>query len=260
MFKKGLKELFGRESTQRLFEWLRRASFVGLNIGQGGRVDDSGEAFVLRYVKKHVQSQNPLIFDVGANVGSWSLKALECFGETLILYAFEPSKSAFETLSERVKGPFVQLYPFGLGDQKQEMPLYSDALRSGIASLYDRRLTHFDVVFHPREVVSIETLDAFCSSHGISSIDFLKLDVEGHELSVLKGASHLLANRAIEFIQFEFGGCNIDSRTYFQDFYYLLHKDYKLFRVLHHGLHPIEEYREIDECFITTNYLARRRL
>ncbi|WP_445778772.1 hypothetical protein [Shewanella sp.] len=44
----------------------------------------------------------------------------------------------------------------------------------------------------------------------------IKIDIEGHELSVLKvfGA----AIEATKVIQFEFGDCNIDTRTYFQDF------------------------------------------
>ena len=50
-------------------------------------------------------------------------------------------------------------------------------------------------------------------------IDLLKLDVEGNELLALKGLSDSI--EYIKIIQFEFGGSNIDSRTYFQDFYYL---------------------------------------
>ena len=48
-----------------------------------------------------------------------------------------------------------------------------------------------------------------------SKIDLLKLDVEGHELYLLSAKKFI---SKISVIQFEFGGCNIDTRTYFRDF------------------------------------------
>ena len=60
---------------------------------------------------------------------------------------------------------------------------------------------------------------------------------------------------AITNILFEFGGCNIDSRTFFQDFFYLLKDKYHIYRVLQDGLFQISEYREIYEIFLTTNFL-----
>ena len=47
-------------------------------------------------------------------------------------------------------------------------------------------------------------------------IDYVKIDVEGHELDVLEGFGDLI--NKIKLIQFEFGGCNIDTRTFFKIF------------------------------------------
>ncbi len=69
----------------------------------------------------------------------------------------------------------------------------------------------------------------------------------------------MLGSGAVDFIQFEFGGCNIDSRTYFQDFYYLLNDRYKISRILKDGLYPISRYKEMYEAFTTTNYLAEKK-
>lgn len=69
----------------------------------------------------------------------------------------------------------------------------------------------------------------------------------------------MICNNKIEVIQFEFGGCNIDSRTYFQDFYYLLKDNYKIYRILKNGLIEIKSYKEIYEIFITINYLAIKK-
>ncbi len=106
------------------------------------------------------------------------------------------------------------------------------------------------------EQVRLTTIDIFCKEQGIEKIDFLKLDIEGNEINALEGAKTMLEKDSIKFIQFEFGGCNIDSRTYFQDFYYLLKDRYKIYRILRNNLYEIENYNELKEIFITTNYLA----
>jgi hypothetical protein len=87
----------------------------------------------------------------------------------------------------------------------------------------------------------------------------LKVDVEGHEYNVFTGASEMMAADAIDMIQFEFGGCNIDSRTYLQDFYYLLNPKYRLYRLVPDGLSPMEPYNEKYELFRTTNFVAIHR-
>ena len=62
--------------------------------------------------------------------------------------------------------------------------------------------------------------------------------------------------KKIKFIQFEFGSCNIDSKTYFQDFWYLLKDNYNIYRIVKDGITPIIKYKETSEIFTTINYLA----
>jgi hypothetical protein len=73
----------------------------------------------------------------------------------------------------------------------------------------------------------------------------------------LRGASKLIERGAIGAIQFEFGAANLDSRTYFRDFFLLLSSKYCLYRVLQDGLFPIVSYKETYEIFKrASNYLA----
>src|SRR5262249_51443129 len=107
--------------------------------------------------------------------------------------------------------------------------------------------------------IRLRRLDDVVKERGIERIDLLKLDVEGHELRVLEGAEETMKRGGVDLIQFEFGGSNIDSRTYLQDFFYLLRPRYRLHRIVKDGIVPVDTYRERYECFITTNFLAVTR-
>jgi hypothetical protein len=150
----------------------------------------------------------------------------------------------------------VKLFNLGFSDKKESVTLYSNKKGSGLASIYNRRLNHFNIDLKYKELIHLESLDNFCKNKEIDHINFLKLDIEGHEYKVLKGAKDLISKNSIDFIQFEFGGANIDSRTYFQDFYYLLVPYYNIHRILKDGLMTIDKYKETHENFITTNFLA----
>ena len=67
----------------------------------------------------------------------------------------------------------------------------------------------------------------------------------------------MIAEGRIKAIQFEFGGANINSRSFMRDFFDLLTPQYTVHRVLQHGLYPILRYGETLEIFKrATNYLA----
>lgn len=255
------KRLFvGRVGIQPLWKFLHQISLYGMNIGGGGEVRDSGERGVLDRVARTWAGKPVVVFDVGANQGDYAEEVVARLGQDTVCHCFEPSRKTFEILSARFsKHGNVRLHPFGFGEIRVRIPLYTSSGDSGLASVYPRRLDHFGLAVRPTEDIQLEVLDDFCESQKLNHVHLLKMDVEGHELSVLKGASRLLASGGIDYIQFEFGGCNLDSRTFFQDFYYLLDPKYRLYRVLRNGLAPITRYRETDEVFLTTNFLAVSR-
>lgn len=147
----------------------------------------------------------------------------------------------------------------GLGRDTGQMELYSDALGSGLASLTKRNLDHLKIPFNRSETVRIDTLDAYCRVQAVNAIDLLKIDVEGHELDVLLGAVEMLRSGKVRMVTFEFGGCNIDTRTYLRDYWEFFGKiGMKSFsRIMPSGmLFPIERYSERLEQFVTTNFLV----
>jgi FkbM family methyltransferase len=252
--------MIGRRRYQRFFQGLHGLALQGMNIGGGTHVGKSGEALVINTILPSLVGDRPVVFDVGANVGTYSEAILRAFGSRVHLHAFEPSASAFALLEAAVGShENVRLHQVGLGVRDERLTLYSNEPASGLASVYPRRLDHFGIALNEREEIRLRPLDDVCAEEGIEHIDLLKLDVEGNEFHVLQGAERMLAAGAIELIQFEFGGCNIDSRTYLQDFFYLLGPRYRIHRIVRDGLFPLDSYREADEVFITTNFLAMRR-
>jgi len=250
--------------NQDFFDLIRRLALVGMGYGHGDAVATSGEFGAMHYahglLKARYPSQVLNIFDVGANIGEFIAMCHSVFGpEDRRYVCFEPSAATFASLTKATNGwSEITTLQMALGDQPGDLTLYTDTAGSGLASLYKRQIDHFGIKMTMSETVKVSTLDAVAADLGIDRIHYLKLDVEGHELQCLKGGEHLVSEGRVDFVQFEFGGANIDSRTYFRDFWVLL-KDYTIYRVLRDGLFQIGRYSESEEIFSTTNYLACRR-
>lgn len=245
--------------AQRLLDRAVRGAQYFMGIGAGSMVAQSGEASVLGQI--FAAQPDPLtIIDVGANKGQFLALARSILGNRAYhIHSFEPSPTAFAILAA-VNGSAagVTLNNCGLSRAEGVATLYTNEPASELASLSLRRLDHIDITFTAEGSVQLDTLDTYCTRQAITRIDLLKLDVEGHELEILHGAVRMFQAGAIRAVTFEFGGCNIDSRTFFQDFYYFFtERGMKISRITPSGfLVPIERYRESDEQFRTVNYLA----
>ncbi|MFL6282256.1 MAG: FkbM family methyltransferase [Pyrinomonadaceae bacterium] len=266
-----LKRILFREGTkharlQSLWGRLHTLSIFAMNYGGGGLIETSGEEWVLSNIVGPAcgNVDGPVVFDVGANVGDYSLTVRRHVPAAEV-YAFEPSAHVYEELARNVSAAGrVRPFNLGLSDEEKTVELYSYTVEGAEASLIssiDRRLPTqvLNVEVSASEAVKVQTLDRFCEEQGVGRIDFLKLDVEGHELAVLRGAGRMLSEGRVSMIQFEFGPANIYSRTYFYDFWTLLSGDYDIYRIVPKGLAPIAYYGEHREIFLTTNYLAIRR-
>lgn len=246
------ENMFGVLQYYDMWYEVYKTALKGMNIGTGG-YGSSGELNILRQLKKSGKKIE-VIFDVGANIGGYTNVLLSIFPKAQI-HCFEPAKETFRTLSKNIVEPNVTLNNIGISDENANRTLYFDKENSGLASLYNRQLDYLGLEFSKREQIELMTLDKYCQNHGIDRIDFLKMDIEGNEHKALLGASGLLKRKKIGVIQIETGGTNMDSRTYFRDYWNLLHADFDVFRVLQDGVKKIEKYEEELECFITTNWL-----
>jgi FkbM family methyltransferase len=256
-----LRPFLGKARFQGLFETLYEVSLAGLNVGEGNHPKLSGEGHVIDLVCRRLVGREPIIlFDVGANVGVYTKALLDAFSGSATVYAFEPAPSAFKLLASNLDdAKNVQLRNIGFGERQGPAVLHSAGPGSKLGSLYEigDRLARAGAAVTLDEQIRLTTIDRFCSEEEIDRIDFLKIDVEGHELRVLEGAAEMLAGSRIDAIQFEFSAANVESRTYFRDFWNLLRPHYVLCRVLQDGIRPIQSYSESLELFKrATNYVA----
>ena len=207
--------------------------------------------------KKLLGNKNvKIIFDVGANKGNYSKELIKTY-KNANYYLFEPNLLNYEKLKldfSELKN--IKIINKALSDKNGFGFLYSDKSGSGLGSLFKRRLNHFNINFNNKEKINLIRLDTFLQEEIKDIIiDYFKMDVEGSELKILEGIGVYI--NKIKLIQFEFGGCNIDSRTFFQDFWYYFKKhNFDLFRITVTGPKKIEKYTENDEFFKTTNYIA----
>lgn len=253
-----------RQGFQPLWERLHNWTLVWMNYGGGCSLGDSGEHHVIKLLgqTKTQKGSAPTVFDVGANIGDYSVCCKELVPPA-ILYCFEPLSTAYAELNRRLS-TYRDVHPLNiaLSDRSGSADIYSYSFEGqpayALASLVERLPTqHGRIELEGTTEVSVSTIDAFCDANAIDVIDLLKIDVEGHELSVLKGAERKIRAGQIYMIQFEFGPANLYSHTTFFEFWSLLSPQYEIFRILPNGFRRIRYYEESCEIYLTTNYLAK---
>ncbi len=171
----------------------------------------------------------------------------------------EPAPSLCKPLQNLATSPIVEFEAVAIGANTGKLDLFFDEEGSGFASLYKRDIRHVGVEMNHSVEVPVVTLDDLAVKYDLPYIDYLKLDLEGHELEALNGAKSLFRLKKIRAITFEFGGCNIDSRTYFKDFWQLLVYEYgfTMYRLAPgRTLIHLSSYSESLERFSWQNILA----
>lgn len=135
---------------------------------------------------------SPVIFDVGANIGLFSLACAGIEGATI--YGFEPVRETFAHYAQNIRvnnRTNVQCQPFGLSHRPSRLWIGPPHPGADSPSFAVRAADTAQA--SGGEEADFTTLDAFVAEHGIDRIDYLKIDAEGHDLQVLAGASAALA-------------------------------------------------------------------
>ena len=134
-----------------------------------------------------------IIFDVGANVGQSAKTYRQLYPQAQI-WSFEPFPATYEQLRGSLADERFHPISLALSDQISKAELNIGAV--SITNSLLRRETDTGEAIE----IQTDTLDHFCSEHGISNIDILKVDVEGAEDRVFRGAKEMFSRRAIRSV------------------------------------------------------------
>ena len=167
--------------------------------------------FNFQAIKALIKKNEPVVFDLGANCGFFSMRSLDFFPKAKI-YAFEPQKKVNNKFKETIKAnnleDIISLQEFAVADRNCQSTFYEN--RSPISASLSKEKVSLRTIRkqYPVEIIS---LNWFIEEFSVPCPDILKIDVEGSELDVLKGSTVLFNQISILFIEVHPPICTADQ-------------------------------------------------
>ncbi|MDQ3256753.1 MAG: FkbM family methyltransferase [Acidobacteriota bacterium] len=202
------------------------------------------------------------VMDVGANIGLWAMGAALQAGPQGSIHAFEPVAENFARLTDNLAlnnlgADRVLCHQVALSDRCGSAVFYRATNgNSGMGALAQREGVDQPIA------TSLRTLDSYCDENGIGRVDFIKVDVEGAELLVFRGASQLLASADAPAIMFEvndshaasFSSSSVAVKTF------LRQQGYDIFRYDGKTLEPVpaNQGHQHEDLFAFKSYHFER--
>lgn len=224
----------------------------------------NGELLALREAIKYCKIACPaadlVVIDVGANKGDYIdmvVTEAKAIGAPVWIHAFEPQAESYaRLLATHGQEKKIRLNQVALSERDGDAVIFSDRGGSPLASMYERDLRAIDIELNQRENVKTVRLASYIQEARLEHVHFLKIDVEGSEFEVMNGAGDFLRPDFVDFIQFEYGGTNLDARVPLKAFYdFLEPKGYVVAKVMSGGLR-VREYSSWMDNYLYANYIA----
>lgn len=216
--------------------------------------EENGEKDIVRTLAK-VGTQNPVFFDVGANVGDWTGFVASQFPE-FTAHLFELSRTTYQDLQARyAANGNIKVNNVALSDKAGTIEYVDFGKNDGGNTIL------LNANYHKKDsrLVQANAMrgDDYCTENGVKHIHFLKIDTEGAEYFVLKGFEEMLKNKAVDIVQFEYGYTHADAKTLMKDFFALFEScGYSVGR-LHKGGVTFKSFSYSDNDFKSgPNYVA----
>lgn len=189
LLKRTIKRFMARRGYQ--VTWCQPGVPSGLDL--------SGDLKIL------IRSENPVILDVGANRGQTIEMLCRTFPSPQII-AFEPSALVFSELQRAHGGRCRDVLHIALGahDEVKEFINYERSEFSSLRRLAPSAQHEFsEIKVRSLEKVQVRSLDSLLPELGLAEIDLLKIDTQGHDLEVLKGARMLFQQGSVKRVLVE---------------------------------------------------------
>ena len=190
---------------------IRPGDVVGYQIYTQGNF----EPVETRWLREFLQP-GMTFFDVGANLGVFTLLAAKCVGTTGSVHSFEPSPVMIEELRANIAlNALANVNINGMAVAAEagwaQFPRYARG-NEVYGTLGPRVWPGKRIVRYDR--VQVTTLDEYVSAHNIAHVDLIKMDIEGAELLALKGARNLLLSNMPPALLFELAEVNMKGMGY----------------------------------------------
>ncbi len=152
-------------------------------------------------LRKYITRDNPVIFEIGANTGTDTIKFAQEFPKAKI-YAFEPDPDVFKKLVDNVSGyPNIFLYQMAVSDQEGISYFYSSdqGLSGSLREPREHLRVYPQVSFYDPIQVRVTSLDFFVGIYQIETIDFMWADVQGAERNLIGGGKNTFSKKVKYF-------------------------------------------------------------
>lgn len=169
--------------------------------------------------------------DIGANTGLWAEAFLSMHGGRTDSYtAFEPMSGNQARFNARMphlaahSAAEITLVEACVGAAGGEVEINFDSETTTLASVSNAHsdIGHTKVALKHRKTVPQVSIDGYCREHGLNTVHLAKIDVEGYEFDVLKGAEALLCGGDLMNVYYEFGTHQMVQGQSFRQFFELL--------------------------------------
>jgi FkbM family methyltransferase len=213
----------------------------------------NGEHWLVREIIKQSTKDDSIFVDIGANKGEWSSYVLSVLKEVKIrgqIFACEPTVSTFAYLQERIgNDPSVKVLKIALSEKSGEKDFFVVGDLAGTNSLNSIENAQI-------ERVKTQRFDDFHSENGLENIHFVKCDTEGHDMSVLRGANHVLDRGLVNVWQFEYNHRWVAAGATLKNvFDFIEDKPYSLGKLYRNGIEIYERWHPELERFFEGNYV-----
>lgn len=196
----------------------------------------------------------PTIFDIGANVGNWTTSFVEALPDAQKVVMFEPQPSCWNSL-ERICNDKISLEKKAASDTSGTLTFWANP-NSEVSSLHEKA----GAAPNSRKIqIEAITIDEFIAAGQLDIVDYMKIDVEGHELAVIKGSRRSIEQGIVRAFSFEFGQADVASRTFFSDFWEVLtNLNLRIYRIGHDGfaIHIPQYSYDLESFGGVANYVA----
>lgn len=224
---------------------------IKYHLAESPDVAETGEVWLWDAVAARCERA----IDVGANVGDWTAGMLTRKGDdpAFVLVALEPSESALAILHGRFDGDRrVTIVEAAAGDRPGTIAFLEERDAGKGSSL----VPGFARVEGRTRDVRVTTVADVVRSAGWDGADVVKIDAEGYDLRVIRGAESLIAERRIGVVQFEYNRpWQLAGETLFGAYDLFERHGYRVFLLKRDGLYVLN-YTLYEEYFEYSNFVA----